>query len=237
MKIIKVANQSEGARQAFELIADKLAAGAKVLGLATGSTPIQLYQEMVGSELDFSQVTTVNLDEYIGLSAQDQQSYHYFMDQHLFAHKVFKAHFIPNGLAEDLVAETERYNQVLQAYPIDVQILGLGQNGHIGFNEPGTPFDSQTHVVDLAASTIQANARFFENSEQVPRQAISMGIASILSAKSIILMAYGLEKAAAVKGMVEGPVNPDLPASVLQGHDEVILIVDEAAASQLSSCD
>ncbi|MGT2925797.1 glucosamine-6-phosphate deaminase [Streptococcus cuniculipharyngis] len=234
MKLVVVDNQQAGSKIAFDVIAEKIKAGAQVLGLATGSSPIALYQQMVASSLDFSRIRTINLDEYVGLSAQDQQSYHYFMEQQLFGHRQFKEHFLPNGLAEDLVAETERYNQVLQAYPIDVQILGLGQNGHIGFNEPGTPFDSQTHVVDLAASTIQANARFFENSEQVPRQAISMGIASIMSAKSIILMAYGLEKAAAVKAMVEGPVNPDLPASILQEHDDVLVILDQEAASQLS---
>lgn len=237
MKIIKVDNQQAGAQVAFEVMKEKLAAGAKVLGLATGSTPIALYQAMVASDWDFSEVTTVNLDEYIGLSADHEQSYHYFMDRHLFSHKDFKQHFIPDGLANDLEVETVRYNQILVQYPIDVQLLGLGQNGHIGFNEPGTPFNSQTHVVDLTESTIQANARFFAEEKEVPRQAISMGIASIMAAKTIILLAYGAEKAAAVKVMVEGPVSPNCPASILQEHNDVVVILDQAAASQLSSCD
>lgn len=234
MKLIMVENQLAGGKVAFDLIKDKIAQGAKVLGLATGSSPVALYQEMVASSLDFSQITTVNLDEYVGLSADNEQSYHYFMSEHLFGHKVFKQHFLPNGRAEDLSAEVARYNEILATYPIDVQVLGIGQNGHIGFNEPGTPFDSQTHVVDLAESTIQANARFFDSMEEVPKQAISMGITSIMSARTLILMAYGVEKAAAIKGMVEGSVTSDLPASVLQGHDDVFVILDQAAASQLS---
>ncbi|TWT12413.1 glucosamine-6-phosphate deaminase [Streptococcus sp. sy004] len=235
MKVIKVETQEQGAQVAFELVREKLEAGGQVLGLATGSTPIALYQAMVTSNDDFSDVTTINLDEYIGLSASHEQSYHYFMDQHLFKHKAFKQHFLPNGLADDLEVETSRYNQILDQYPIDLQVLGLGQNGHIGFNEPGTAFSSQTHVVNLTESTIQANARFFENNQHVPRQAISMGIASIMSAKTIVLMAYGVEKAAAVKGMVEGPVTETCPASILQEHADVVVIVDHQAASQLST--
>lgn len=237
MKIIKVANQQAGAQLAFELIKEKLKTGAQVLGLATGSTPIALYQTMVASDWDFSAVTTINLDEYIGLSANHEQSYHYFMDRHLFSHKDFKQHFIPNGLASDLQAEAARYDEILANYPIDLQVLGLGQNGHIGFNEPGTPFTSQTHVVNLTESTIQANARFFADEKDVPSQAISMGIASIIAAKTIVLLAYGEEKATAVKAMVEGPVTPACPASILQDHRDVVVILDQAAASQLSACD
>ena len=136
-------------------------------------------------------------------------------------------------MATDVVAETERYNKILAELPVDFQILGIGRNGHIGFNEPGAPFDGQTHLVELAPSTIEANARFFADPEEVPKQAISMGIANIMAAKTIVLMAYGQEKADAIKATVEGPVTEDVPASVLQNHDDVILILDQAAASKL----
>lgn len=233
MKIIRVRDKIEGGQVAFNLFKEKFQAGANVFGLATGSTPLSFYHELVASDLDLSNCTSINLDEYVGLSAQDEQSYARFMEQHLFKFKPFKQSHLPNGLATDPDKETRRYDDLIKEYPIDFQILGIGQNGHIGFNEPGTPFDSTTHLVDLAESTIVANARFFEDKSQVPRQAYSMGIASIMSAKSIVLMAYGLEKADAVHGMVHGQVTPELPASVLQNHPEVYLILDEQAASRL----
>lgn len=233
MKIIRVKDSVEGAAVAFDLLKEKLATGAQTLGLATGSTPITFYENIVKSDLDLSDLRSINLDEYVGLGADNDQSYAYFMNHHLFQHKPFKESFLPNGLATDLEAEAKRYDDLIAQYPIDFQILGIGQNGHIGFNEPGTPFDETTHLVDLAENTIQANARFFEKEEDVPRQALSMGIASIMSAKSIVLMAYGENKAAAIYGMVEGEPTPDLPASVLQNHPEVYVIVDEAAASRL----
>lgn len=233
MKIIRVKDSVEGAAVAFDLLKEKLATGAQTLGLATGSTPITFYENIVNSDLDLSELRSINLDEYVGLGADNDQSYAYFMNHHLFQHKPFKESFLPNGLATDLEAEAKRYDDLIAQYPIDFQILGIGQNGHIGFNEPGTPFDETTHLVDLAENTIQANARFFEKEEDVPRQALSMGIASIMSAKSIVLMAYGENKAAAIYGMVEGEPTPDLPASVLQNHPEVYVIVDEAAASRL----
>lgn len=233
MKIFKVSNSLEGGKVAFDLLKEKLAAGAQTLGLATGSSPIEFYKQIVASDLDFSDIRSINLDEYVGLSSENDQSYDYFMRQHLFNAKPFKETFLPNGLAEDLEAETKRYDSLIETYPIDLQILGIGRNGHIGFNEPGTPFDAKTQVVDLAENTIQANARFFERAEDVPRQALSMGISAIMSAKAIILMAYGAEKADAIYGMVHGEVTPDLPASVLQTHPEVYVIVDEAAASKL----
>lgn len=156
------------------------------------------------------------------------------MSKHLFNEKPFKENFLPNGKAADLEAETKAYDQIIAEHPIDFQILGIGQNGHIGFNEPGTSFEETTHVVDLQESTIKANARFFENEEDVPRQAISMGIASIMAAKSIVLMAYGESKAEAIKGMVEGEITEDMPASILQKHADVVVIADEAAAALLS---
>lgn len=234
MKVIVVKSQQEGAEIALDLLKNKLATGAHVLGLATGSSPIEFYKNIRQSDLDFSEVTSVNLDEYVGLDEESDQSYAYFMKEQLFSAKPFKKSYLPNGLASDLAAEVERYNHVLAEHPIDFQILGIGRNGHIGFNEPGAPFDGQTHLVDLAPSTIEANARFFDNPEEVPKQAISMGIANIMVAKTIVLMAYGQEKADAIKATVEGPVTEDVPASVLQNHDDVVLIIDEAAASKLT---
>ena len=188
----------------------------------------------MNSDLDFTDMTSVNLDEYVGLDGSNDQSYRYFMNKHLFEEKPFKENFLPNGKAADLDAEVKHYDEIIAEHPIDWQILGIGQNGHIGFNEPGTPADITTHVVDLEESTIKANARFFESEADVPRQAISMGLASIMKSKNIVLMAYGKEKAEAVKGMIEGEVTVDLPASILQTRDNVTVIADEAAASLLS---
>lgn len=233
MKIITINNQEEGGKLAFTLLKEKLAAGAKTLGLATGSTPLAFYKEIVNSQLDLSELTSINLDEYVGLSAENPQSYAYFMQQHLFAAKPFKDIFLPNGLAADLQAEAQRYEELIEEHPIDFQILGIGRNGHIGFNEPGTAFDSTTHVVDLSPSTIEANSRFFDKLEDVPTRAISMGIASVMKSKTIVLMAYGEQKADAIERMVNGSVTEDLPASILQKHPDVVIIVDEAAASKL----
>ncbi len=234
MKVITVKNQLEGAKIGFDLLKEAMDNGAKTLGLATGSTPVEFYNQIVKSDLDFSDMTSVNLDEYVGLDGSDEQSYRYFMSKHLFNEKPFKENFLPNGKAADLEAETKAYDQIIAEHPIDFQILGIGQNGHIGFNEPGTSFEETTHVVDLQESTIKANARFFENEEDVPRQAISMGIASIMAAKSIVLMAYGESKAEAIKGMVDGEITEDMPASILQKHADVVVIADEAAAALLS---
>lgn len=233
MIIIRVQNQIEGGQVAFSLLKDEMAKGAKTLGLATGSTPLAFYDEIRKSDLDFSDMTSVNLDEYVGLAADNDQSYHYFMQENLFRAKSFKESFLPNGLASDLQEETRRYDQVIAEHPIDFQILGIGHNGHIGFNEPGTSFDVTTHVVNLAEDTIKANSRFFDSIDDVPKQAISMGIQSIMQSKMIVLMAYGQGKADAIKQMIEGPVTEDLPASVLQKHPNVVVIVDEAAASAL----
>ncbi|MGX7200101.1 glucosamine-6-phosphate deaminase [Enterococcus nangangensis] len=233
MEIIRVKDAQAGGQKAFELIAAAMDQGAKVLGLATGSTPITLYREMIASDRDFSTMTSVNLDEYVGLDGTNPQSYRYFMNENLFNQKPFKESFVPNGKASDLAAECARYDEVIANHPIDVQILGIGRNGHIGFNEPGTPFASKTHEVQLTASTIEANKRFFDSVEDVPTKAVSMGIASIMSSKNIILMAYGKDKAEAILGTVSGPVTEDVPASVLQNHPHVTIIVDDAAASLL----
>lgn len=234
MQIIKVKDQVEGAQKGFEIFEAGLANDAKVFGLATGSSPIAFYQKLVSSDLDFTKCISVNLDEYVGLSADNDQSYHYFMQQNLFNQKPFAKSYVPNGLATDIPAELKRYDQVIADNPVDIQILGIGQNGHIGFNEPGSAFDSNTQEVQLTESTIKANARFFENEADVPTKAISMGIGSILKAKKIVLFAYGASKAEAIKGTVEGPQTTDVPASALQMHADVTLIVDEAAASLLS---
>lgn len=232
MKIHIVKNQTEGAIVALNLLREKLANGAKVLGLATGSSPLEFYRLIRESELDFSDVTSVNLDEYVGLDENSDQSYVHFMKENLFNAKPFKQSYLPNGLAEDVAAEAARYNQILSENPVDFQILGIGRNGHIGFNEPGASFDGQTHLVDLAPSTIEANSRFFQTADEVPKQAISMGIANIMAAKTIVLMAYGSEKAGAIKATVEGPVTEEVPASILQKHEDVVLIIDEDAASK-----
>lgn len=233
MEIIHVENDLEGGKIAFEILKKEIEDGAEVLGLATGSTPETLYQEIVQSDLDLTHMTSINLDEYIGLDKEDTQSYHYFMNEKLFNKKPFKNNYLPNGKAEDLEKECERYDAILAEHPIDVQILGIGQNAHIGFNEPGTDFSVTTHVVDLTESTINANKRNFERVEDVPTQAVSMGIGSIMESKNIILMAYGEDKAEAIKNMIENEVTEDVPASILQNHDNVTVIIDKAAASKL----
>ena len=233
MQIIRVANAEEGGKKAFELIKEGMNNGAKVLGLATGSTPETLYKEMTASDVDFTEMTSVNLDEYVGLGGEDEQSYRYFMNKHLFDKKPFKETFVPNGKAEDLDAASAEYEKIIDAHPVDIQILGIGQNGHIGFNEPGTPLDSLTHVVELTESTINANKRYFDKVEDVPTRAVSMGIGSIMKGKKMTLMAYGEAKAEAIKGMIDGPVTTDMPASALQNHQDVVVIIDDAAASKL----
>lgn len=233
MKVIRVKDANEGGKKAFEIIKDGMENGVKVLGLATGSTPETLYKEMTTSDLDFSDMTSVNLDEYVGLDGSDDQSYRYFMNDHLFNKKPFKETFVPNGKAEDLEAECKRYDEVIAEHPLDLQVLGIGRNGHIGFNEPGTPFDVTTHVVELTESTIEANKRYFDKVEDVPTHALSMGIGSIMQSKKILLMAFGTDKADAIKGMIDGEVTVDLPASVLQNHADITVIIDEDAASKL----
>lgn len=235
MKIIITNDNIEGGTKAFELIKTGMENGAKVLGLATGSSPIPLYADMVNSDLDFSEMTSINLDEYYGLAPDNEQSYHYFMQHHLFDKKPFKQSYIPNGLAKDIHEEVKHYNQIIEENPIDIQILGIGRNGHIAFNEPGTPFGSLTHEVNLSENTIKANSRFFDNINDVPRQAICMGIRSIMNSKKIILLAYGKAKQDAIKALIEGPVTEQVPASILQDHPDVTIICDKVATAKLSS--
>lgn len=211
-----------------------------VLGLATGSTPVGMYKQLVAwyekGDLDFAEIKTVNLDEYVGLEPTHEQSYNYFMREHLFEHvNINPANTnIPDGLAADPAAECRWYNQVIrQLGGIDIQVLGMGRNGHIGFNEPGDAFELETHVVELAKSTIEANSRFFASRDDVPRQAMSMGIKSIMMAKKILLMVSGEEKAEAVMRSFTGPVTPQVPASILQLHPYVTLVGDKAALSKL----
>ena len=233
MKVIIVKDQNAGGKEAFKLYENEMQNGAKVFGLATGSTPITTYEELVASDLDFSDCISVNLDEYVGLTPDNDQSYHYFMNEHLFKYKKFKHSYVPDGTNMDAAAETARYDKIIEENPIDLQLLGLGRNGHIGFNEPGTPFDSTTHKIKLTQSTIDANSRFFEREEDVPKEAYSMGIGSIMTAKHILLEAYGDKKAEAIQKMIQGPVTTDVPASVLQNHPNVTVIIDEAAAALL----
>lgn len=211
-----------------------------VLGLATGSTPIGMYKQLIDwynkGDLDFSQVKSVNLDEYVGLAPTHDQSYRYFMQHNLFDHvNIDPANTnVPNGLASDPEAECERYNQVIRSMGgIDVQVLGMGHNGHIGFNEPGQAFELETHVVDLTERTIEANARFFASKDEVPKRAITMGIKSIMQARQILVVVSGEDKADIVQKAFFGPVVPQVPASILQMHPNVVLCGDKAALSKI----
>ena len=240
MKVIVVENYDEMSVKAAEILTNIVKKNPKaVLGLATGSSPIGTYQNMAKDHREngtsYKDIITVNLDEYVGLTADHDQSYAYFMYQNLFKNIDVKMENtnLPSGSAKDLQAECDRYNALLEQYQQDVQVLGLGSNGHIGFNEPGTPFGSVTHLVDLTESTIKDNSRLFASIDEVPRQALSMGIKNIMNAKSILVVVSGKNKAKAVYGMVKGEVTPDLPASVLQLHPAVTVICDKDAASLL----
>ncbi len=211
-----------------------------VLGLATGSTPIGLYQQLVAwyekGDLDFSEVRTVNLDEYKGLSRENDQSYYYFMHHNLFDHVNLPAEnsHLPNGMEPDSDKECRRYSELIRSMGgVDLQLLGIGHNGHIGFNEPGDAFDNDVHCVDLTQSTIEANKRFFASADDVPKQAYTMGIKTIMQAKKILIVASGEDKAAIVRDAFFGPITPKVPASVLQLHNDVTLVADEAALSKI----
>lgn len=209
-----------------------------VLGLATGATPIHFYQALVRLHqygLDLSRVTTINLDEYIGLGPSHEQSYSYFMQKHLFDHtNILPDHIhLPNGIATNLEMECNRYDGIIQKNPIHFQLLGIGVNGHIGFNEPDDLLQSKTHVVRLQLETVKSNARFFNQIEEVPKKAITLGVQAILQSEQIVLMAFGPEKANIVAKSVLGNVRTDVPASILQLHKQVTVVLDRESAKQL----
>ncbi|MGV2939843.1 glucosamine-6-phosphate deaminase [Mesobacillus sp. LC4] len=241
LKLITTSNYEELSQKAAEEIISRIQRNPSLnLGLATGSTPTGLYQELIRdhkqNQTSYKDINTFNLDEYMGIPKKDRKSYHYFMCEHLFEHidiPLDQTH-IPDGTAKDLDEECIRYEQFIEEHGgIDLQILGIGQNGHIGFNEPGTPFDSRTHVIDLAESTRKANSRFFESLEDVPKQAITMGIASIMDSKEIFLLVSGSSKAKALARLMNGDVSEQFPASVLQKHPNVTIFADKEATALL----
>ena len=237
MKLIKTANYDEMSRKAANIIAAQMILKPNsVLGLATGSSPIGTYKELVkmnqAGDIDFSDITTVNLDEYRGLPRDNDQSYYYFMNDNLFNHvNIDKARtHVPNGMVEDAEVECGNYEALIKEVGgVDLQLLGLGHNGHIGFNEPSEEFDKVTHCVDLQESTIEANKRFFASIDDVPRQAYTMGIGTIMAAKKILVVVSGKDKAEIVKKAFTGPVTPHVPASILQLHPDVTVVCDAEA--------
>ncbi len=241
MKIYCTEDYEAMSRKAAAVMAAQVIAKPDcIIGLATGSTPIGLYKNLIAGcaagDLDFSQVTTANLDEYAGLDGTHDQSYRYFMNTNLFDHINIKKENtnVPNGKAADLAAECARYEKLLEDLgPADIQLLGMGHNGHIGFNEPCDEFVAPTHVVELTKSTIDANSRFFESRDEVPKRALTMGMAAIMRAKRILMVVSGADKAKAVKAAFAGPITPQMPASILQLHPDVVLVGDKAALAGL----
>lgn len=235
MRIINVKNYQQLSRKAANIISAQVILKPDcVLGLATGSSPVGTYKQLIEwynkGDIDFSEVTTVNLDEYVGLCESDEQSYRRFMQENLFDHVNIKREntFVPDGLADDLAEECAAYDaRIRRLGGIDLQLLGIGFDGHIGFNEPSDVFDKATHVVDLHESTIKANSRFFASEADVPRQAISMGMVSIMQARKILLIANGQGKKEILGKALYGPVTPQLPASLLQLHNDVTVIFSE----------
>lgn len=241
MQIYRAKDYEDMSRKAANIIASQVVLKPDcVLGLATGSTPIGAYKNLVEKyeqgDLDFSQVTTVNLDEYKGLPRENDQSYYYFMHDNLFDHVNVKPEntHLPDGTKEDSDEECARYEELIRSLGgQDLQLLGLGHNGHIGFNEPDAIFEKATHCVDLQESTIEANKRFFASADDVPKQAYTMGIGTIMQAKKILVVVSGEDKADTVAKAFFGPVTPEVPASILQFHKDVILVADEAALSKV----
>lgn len=235
MKFIKTGSYEKLSRQAANIIsAQVIIKPDSVLGLATGSSPLGTYKQLIEwykkGDIDFSNVISVNLDEYVGLDGNDLQSYRYFMNTNFFDHINIKKEntFVPNGKASDTVAECDSYDKRIKNFGgIDLQLLGIGLDGHIGFNEPDDVFVKNTHVVSLHESTIKANARFFENEEQVPKSAITMGMVSIMQAKKILLIANGKNKEDIVNKAFFGPITPKIPASILQLHPDITVIFSE----------
>lgn len=241
MKIIVVNDYKEMSKEAAVLVKKQIEEKeTSVLGLATGSTPIGMYKELIEfckkGEIDFSKVQTFNLDEYYGLNGENEQSYHYYMNNNFFGHINIKAEntHIPNGMSTNIEEECRNYEFMIESCGgIDLQILGIGNNGHIGFNEPGSSLDARTQLVDLKEKTIEANSRFFESKDEVPKKALSMGIRTIMNAKKIVLLASGDDKADAIYRTVQGKIDNSMPASILQLHPNVTIILDKAAARLL----
>ena len=241
MKIYKAKDYKDMSRKAANIISAQVIMKPNcVLGLATGSTPIGTYDQLVEwynkGDLDFSEVTTVNLDEYKGLPRTNDQSYYYFMHQHLFDRVNIDPERtnVPNGMEPDAEKECGRYEELIRSLGgVDLQLLGLGHNGHIGFNEPGEAFEKETHCVDLTERTIEANKRFFASADDVPKQAYTMGIKTIMQAKKILIVVNGENKADIVERAFFGPVTPEVPASILQLHNDVTLVGDEEALAKI----
>lgn len=238
-KIIVVENYDEVSREAFKVIKEVIGESeTPVLGLATGSSPIGLYKKMQSDHktgTSYKDVITFNLDEYIGLPKNHEQTYYTFMHENLFDGLDIPEEniHIPVGDSDDVPAECIKYEEAMKNHQIDVQVLGIGGNGHIGFNEPGTSFESVTHIVELKEKTREDNARFFETLADVPTKAITMGISTIMKSKKILMVATGEGKANAIYDMLKGPISTDCPASILQKHNDVVLVLDKAAASKL----
>lgn len=238
MRIIIAKNYEDMGKKAANIVAGQVFLNPQsILGLATGSTPLSMYNQLIKMhkevELDFSQVKTFNLDEYVGLPEEDTNSYHYYMSNNLFNHINIKKEnvHVPNGMAKDIDKECSEYEETIKNYGgMDLQILGIGNNGHIGFNEPDLKFEATTHLVKLDDETIEANSRFFKTIDDVPKCAVSMGIKTIMHAKKIILLANGSSKAEILAKALYGGITPEVPASILQLHPDVTVIVDEAAA-------
>lgn len=232
MKLIEAKSYADLSRKAANIIsAQVILSPRSVLGLATGSTPIGTYKQLIEwyqkGDIDFSNVKTVNLDEYWGLSGDNPQSYRYFMDENFFNHINIKKEntFVPNGMAKDAEEECRRYDELISNLGgIDLQLLGIGHNGHIGFNEPEKAFEKTTHMVDLNESTIKANARFFNSIDEVPKRAITMGIKSIMQARKILLVANGKDKKDIVERALYGSITPSVPASILQLHSDLTVV-------------
>ena len=242
MRIIITKDYDEMSKVAANIIAAQMTLKPNsVLGFATGSSPIGTYAELIkknqAGDIDFSTITTVNLDEYKDLPITHDQSYYYFMNDYLFNHvNIDKNNTnLPNGNAEDPDTECARYEALIKELGgIDMQLLGLGHNGHVGFNEPGDCFQKNTYCVTLTERTIDANKRFFESADAVPRQAITMGVGTIMAAKKLVLVVSGADKADALQKCLQGPITPSVPGSVLQLHPDVTIVCDEAAYSKMA---
>ncbi len=240
MKIYRAKDYDGMSRQAANILSAHVILKPEcVLGFATGSTPVGMYSQLIEwnrkGDVDFSKVHTVNLDEYLGLAPTHDQSYRYFMQKNLFDHINVKPENtnLPDGLASDPAAECVRYDKVIADLGgVDVQVLGMGHNGHIGFNEPADAFTKGTQVMELTERTIEANARFFASRDEVPRKALTMGIQTIMLARHILLVVSGEDKAEILKAALTGPITPKVPASILQLHPDVVLVADEAALSR-----